>query len=216
MPMNEVPTLTSLYRDRACAALLAPQPFVEGLIIAVAACPEIPLPEQWMPWTIRIEENAAVSSTLDLQPLTSSLMQYFTDVLAAMRARKMLVPTRLNSGLSAHQAQVPESVMLWCQGVMTGHQQLESVWQCAWTSEAAARIDSAEKRLERCLRLFSTLASPDMALQRRDEASRARLQAALPQLVSQLGIILQDYILLADELAQCLPHQFETFTAPPG
>ena len=37
------------YETLAMVAVLPEQAYLEGLIFGVAACPEIPMPEQWMP-----------------------------------------------------------------------------------------------------------------------------------------------------------------------
>ncbi len=135
-------------------------------------------------------------------------MQTLADTLAAMHNDKRLSPPVLTTP-----TQVPDELAQWCQGFLFGHQQLEPVWQNAW-QHAAASLVEPEQRLQRCLRLMTTLADFALAKQQRNVEQSERLSAALPQLVAQLPAVLNDYVQLANALAQGLPQQFETFTAP--
>ncbi len=48
------------------SAWLAPQPFTEGMVVAVASSPEIPLPEQWMPWVLQVRDAGTAPKDSDL------------------------------------------------------------------------------------------------------------------------------------------------------
>ena len=200
-----------LYQMPAARQCLLDEYQTRGVIFAIAAAPEIPLPETWMPWVIGHTSAHLPSDVVD--EIAQSLMAGLRDTLDMMRRDKRLLP----SGCS-WQEEAGERVRLqnWLTGVLQGHQQLESVWQQAWdTAPAEAFTEAPDKRLSRCLKLFSTLARPQLALHNRSAEQAEQLAQNFAVLARQLPAILHDYVELAGILAAQLPNQFETFVKHP-
>lgn len=189
---------------------------MDGLIFAVASSPEIPMPETWMPWLIQHSGSTMVSE--DVDELAECLMETLRGHLGAMRTQDNFLPLdcRWQQGSA-----IPESLELWLEGVLKGHQLLEPVWRSAWERKAKSETLSADEedpavRLARCLKLFSTLARNQLALSQRSDENAEKLRENLPVLWRQLPAMLQEYVTLAGDLAQALPNQFEMFTKIPG
>jgi uncharacterized protein len=192
----------------------------DGMIFAVAASPEIPMPEQWMPWLIQSSSSALVDK--DVDALADVLMNNLRAHLQCMTDDSPLMPTRCEySGGEVDTApEIPAELAQWLEGLLYVHQQLEDVWQQAWEKLSAKEAlredinasDTPEKRLSRCLKLFTTLANVELALQYRNPGQAQQLKENLPLLWKQLPAMIQDYIALAGELSAALPNQFETFT----
>ena len=192
---------------------------VDGMIFAVAASPEIPMPEQWMPWLIQSSSSHLIDK--DVDKLADTLMNGLRAHLDVMRNEALslspdfLVANNMKSGVRPSKALVE-----WLNGLLQGHKHVEPVWQSAWdrfakqSSALAGQAESPEVRLARCLKLFSTLANVELALQYRNEKQTAQLEANLEMLIKQVPSMLRDYIQLAGELADALPNQFETFVKP--
>ena len=66
----------------------------DGMIFAVAASPEIPMPEQWMPWLIQSSSSALVDK--DVDALADVLMNNLRAHLQCMTDEKPLMPSRLS------------------------------------------------------------------------------------------------------------------------
>lgn len=194
----------------------------DGMIFAVAASPEIPMPEQWMPWLIQSSSSALVDK--DVDALADVLMNNLRAHLQCMTDEKPLMPSRCvysEGDASVEPASaIPAELAQWLEGLLYVHQQLEDVWQQAWEKlsakdavrEGINNSDTPEKRLSRCLKLFTTLANVELALQYRNRSQAQQLKDNLPLLWKQLPAMIQDYIDLAGELSAALPNQFETFT----
>ena len=192
---------------------------VDGMIFAVAASPEIPMPEQWMPWLIQSSSSHLIDK--DVDKLADTLMNGLRAHLDVMRNEALslspdfLLATNTQSGVRPSKALVE-----WLNGLLQGHKHVEPVWQSAWdrfakqSAALAEQSESPEVRLARCLKLFSTLANVELALQYRNEKQTAQLEANLEMLIKQVPSMLRDYIQLAGELADALPNQFETFVKP--
>lgn len=187
----------------------------DGLIFAVAASPDIPMPETWMPWVISQSGDTLVSD--DVDRLADALMHSLRSHLDAMRQHTDLLPAvcQWQPG-----AAIPAELERWLAGLLQGHQLLEPTWRAAWEQKAKVESLTAEDedpatRLSRCLKLFSTLANSELALAQRSPANARALQQHLPTLWRQLPAMLQEYVDLAGELAQALPNQFETFQQDP-
>lgn len=188
----------------------------DGMVFAVAACPEIPMPEQWMPWLIQHSSDVLVDNDVDV--LADALMNSLRAHLDCMRAERAALPSACVYNHTAQE--VPTSVAEWLQGLLYVHQQLEDVWQQAWhrfslDNKVEPGQELPEKRLSRCLKLFSTLANVELALQSRKAHQAQQLKDNLPLLWKQLPAVLNDYVCLAGQLACALPNQFETFTKSP-
>ena len=200
---------------------------VDGMIFAVAAAPEIPMPEQWMPWLIQSGDSKLVDKDVDM--LADTLMNGLRAHLDLMRQSKSPLPSELSEAIVANGGMRPSKELeSWLNGLLQVHKQLEPVWQNAWNhlDKRSAKNKSddedkpkedkvtepAEVRLSRCLKLFSTLANIELALSYRNDTQVAQLESNIRMLVKQLPSVLADYTRLSGELAQALPNQFETFS----
>lgn len=199
---------------------------VDGMIFAVAAAPEIPMPEQWMPWLIQSSDSKLVDK--DVDKLADTLMNGLRSHLDLMRQSKSPLSSELTEAIEVKGMMRPsQELESWLNGLLQVHKQLEPVWQNAWnhidkrsaqnTSDDKDKLaedkiaEPAEARLSRCLKLFSTLANIELALSYRNETQVAQLESNIHMLVKQLPSVLADYTKLSGELAQALPNQFETF-----
>ena len=199
---------------------------VDGMIFAVAAAPEIPMPEQWMPWLIQSSDSKLVDK--DVDKLADTLMNGLRAHLDLMRQSKSPLSSELTEAIEVKGVMRPSKELeSWLNGLLQVHKQLEPVWQNAWnhldrrsaqnTSDDKDKLEEdklaepAEARLSRCLKLFSTLANIELALSYRNETQVAQLESNIHMLVKQLPSVLADYTKLSGELAQALPNQFETF-----
>ncbi|MDO6567267.1 UPF0149 family protein [Alteromonas sp. 1_MG-2023] len=193
----------------------------DGMIFAVAASPEIPMPEQWMPWLIQSSSSALVDK--DVDALADVLMNNLRAHLQCMTDEKPLVPLACEFAKGEVDESTPDiapELAQWLEGLLYVHQQLEGVWQQAWEKFSAKGVQGAdakdantpEKRLSRCLKLFTTLANVELALKYRNSSQAQQLKENLPLLWKQVPVMIQDYIALAGELSAALPNQFETFT----
>ena len=215
--MNTAPidALAQVYENQNLHAVLPSKHEADGMIFAVAAAPEIPMPEAWMPWLIK--QSSSVMVDQDVDALADVLMNTLRAHLMAMRDSNPNLPSAcyFRPGIDIRQSAVTQ----WLTGLLYAHQQLESVWQEAWDryekqppNEQTSHAEAPEKVLARCLKLFSTLANVELALSQRNDVQKKMLQENLPLLWQQLPAMLNEYVTLAGELASALPNQFETFT----
>ena len=204
---------TTLYsRPHLCSAITE-QAEARGLMVAVCAAPEIPLPEQWMPWFIRQDNAAPRLSQTQIDELAQHLMHCLRDTLNMMRLDVPLIPEQW-----VQQDAPGRALQLWLTGLLSGHQHLERTWQSAWkraqnnpARDSGLESEDPARRLRRCLKFFTTLADIENAMTVRTDAQRAQLQESLPSLIKQLPAMLDEYIKLAGELAAFLPNQFEMY-----
>ncbi|NDW13988.1 UPF0149 family protein [Alteromonas genovensis] len=205
-------------QDSFCSVLPCVEK-VDGMIFAVAACPEIPMPEQWMPWLIQSGSSRLVDSDVDI--LADTLMNGLRSHLDYMRQGRIALPPYCVDGVESKGDTKRPSYALsqWLTGLLFVHKNVESVWQNAWQQaekkESNAETGSGEPpeaRLTRCLKMFSTLANIELAYQQRRADQVAQLSENLPLLMQQLPALLKDYTNLAGDLACALPNQFETFS----
>ena len=70
---------------------------VDGMIFAVASAPEIPMPEQWMPWLIQSGDSKLVDK--DVDKLADALMNGLRAHLDFMRQEKSPVSSAIVSSL---------------------------------------------------------------------------------------------------------------------
>lgn len=202
-----------LYDQASLCSAIPPQAEARGLMVAVCAAPEIPLPEHWMPWFIRQDNTAGSLSQAHIDDLAQRLMHCLRDTLNMMRLDAPLIPAHW---LEA--AQPGSNLQRWLTGLLRGHQHLEQTWQHAWQraqnnpeQDKGLDVEDPARRLRRCLKFFSTLADIDTAMKIRDAAQQAQLQQQLPTLIKQLPSMVDEYIKLAGELAAFLPNQFEMY-----
>ena len=200
---------------------------VDGMIFAVASAPEIPMPEQWMPWLIKSSDSHLVDK--DVDKLADTLMNGLRAHLDFMRQEKSPLPIELTVAPKVQGSIRPSKELeSWLNGLLQVHKQLEPVWQNAWSylekhveknkvntndsqKNEPEQTEPAEVRLSRCLKLFSTLANIDLALSYRNDKQAAQLESNINMLVKQLPSMLADYTKLSGELAGALPNQFDTF-----
>lgn len=207
-------SLTQLYQQPQFSAILPSEDFARGFIIAVSAAPEIPMPEQWMPWFAQTFTGSLESHFID--ELADALMNQLRDELAAMRDQKDLLPVHLHW---QQQSYPSKALCDYLMGMLAGHRHLEQCWLDAWNRAIEQKLPSQgneapQKRLKRCLSVFTTLANPELALSQRDEVAARQLSENFGALWQQLPAMLQEYVNLAGEIAQALPNQFEVFTQP--
>lgn len=205
--------LLPLYEQDKLTHVLPSAYKADGMIFAVAASPEIPMPEQWMPWLIQHGSSVLVDKDVDL--LADTLINNLRSHLQRMQDGTPALP--IDCSFRDAQLTIPNALSEWLSGLLVVHQHLEHVWQDAWNKSCATDKqheggDSAEKRLTRCLKLFSTLANVELAVKGRSDGQAQQLLENVPLLWKQLPTILNDYISLSGELAEALPNQFETFT----
>ena len=194
------------YEKLVMVAVLPEQAYLQGLIFGVAACPEIPMPEQWMPWVLRANANTAISKP-QADELADYLMGQLRDTLDTMRKDKPLLPAGYEWQGKAHQQ---SDLKRWLSGLLTAHQQLEKQWQQAWQmGEQTLDLPALSARLNRCLKLFSTLADPALRLQQTPAAKRQELEDGVPRLAASLPAMLKEYVETSGALVQGLPNQFE-------
>ncbi|AGP82952.1 yecA family protein [Alteromonas mediterranea MED64] len=224
-PINTISDIVSLPSLRE----VLPSPHhIDGMIFAVASAPEIPMPEQWMPWLIQSSNSQLVDK--DVDKLADALMNGLRAHLDFMRQEKSPLPCELLKTLEIEGSAYPSPALEnWLNGLLQVHKQLEPVWEDAWqhlekNSTASKEVppddkpasseqaEPAEARLSRCLKLFSTLANVELALSYRNEKQAKELKGNMGLLVKQLPSVLADYTNLSGELASSLPNQFEMYT----
>lgn len=205
--------LTTLYKSKAMASVLPPHHETDGFIFAIAAAPEIPMPERWMPWLVRASQGSLRSD--DVDTIADHLMGCLRAHLDAMRHEQVALPSGCRWSKDAGPA-IPANLSRWLKGLLAAHHHVEADWQKVWEESAVSEDHAASRadRLKRSLRLFSTLADVELALRARTPEQTATLQENLPLLWRQLPGQLNDYVRLAGELAGLLPNQFETFLQP--
>ena len=86
-PINTISDIVSLPSFRE----VLPSPHhIDGMIFAVASAPEIPMPEQWMPWLIQSSNSQLVDK--DVDKLADALMNGLRAHLDFMRQEKSTHP----------------------------------------------------------------------------------------------------------------------------
>ena len=218
--MSSVPidTLAHIYQHENLSSVLPDKFEADGMIFAIAAAPEIPMPETWMPWLIKSASSGMVDA--EVNTLADGLMDGLRAHLQAMQGQTISLPPRCRATKDGSVQDSP--VGAWLTGLLFAHQQLESVWQSAWEKHQQGEVrtdvtdkECAEKRLSRCLKLFSTLANVELAIKQRSPQQAQALKENLNLLWKQLPSVLRDYEHLAGELAAALPNQFEMYTKAP-
>lgn len=204
--LKPIDALSPIYQHEAMRHVLPSQYHTDGFIFAIAAAPEIPMPEKWMPWLIQQSGNALSSSNVD--SMADAFMACLRAHLSAMRDEQIALPDTcaFSDGRSN---QLPEELSQWLTGLLHAHRQVEPDWQQVWNASATG---DEGQRLTRSLRLFSTLADMKLAIESRNSEQAQQLEENQLLLWRQLPSQLQDYVSLAGQLALNLPNQFETFT----
>lgn len=201
--------LKTLCDSKELADVIHPYAFIQGLIFTVAAAPEIPMPEKWLPWAIKT--NNQLTSIEQADQLTDVLMKALQQQLKNMSEEKIQLP----SGITFNENEQGQSTLSqWCQGMLLGHSQLESVWQDAWNKmqvTEAEKMQQLQKDLSHCLYMFSTFADVPLAVKQAQSRGNDQLLNILPKIFLSFPQTLKTYVGLSGRLVDFLPNQFETF-----
>lgn len=213
--------LSALYTNPDQAFFLHSQYYVEGCLLGACACPEIPLPDVWLPWVIK--HHGQIQNVSQADSITNDLFAFFKHCLAQMHANNLSLPEYVKySTVLAGQDSADENYPLkqWCLGLLTAHSASENVWQGAWHKMQQQDPDLAPKlakNLKHCLLVFSTFAEPEKAIIKGNVKNSEQNQDVqtladnLPIIAKSLNTTLKTYVDIAGELAAYLPNQFETF-----
>lgn len=204
--------LIALYQQPQHVHFLHSRYFVEGVIIGACACPEIPLPDVWLQWTI--SKHNQVQDNKQADYVFSQLFAFFKSTLAAMKDNQLTLPDY------AVFKEVDDSQALsqFCKGLMTAHHSTEKDWAVAWgkmQTRAPERAPLLSKDLQHCLLVFSSFANPALAIEQARARGETSLNEKLPLIAQSLQATLTQYIGISGQLANYLPNQFETFTQAP-
>lgn len=206
---NTHASLSSLCESVELSGVLHPYAFIHGVVFAVAAAPEIPMPEKWLPWTIKTSNQ--LTSTEQADSLTDILMKMLQEQLKSMSEEKIHLP----NGITFSQNDLEQSsVAIWCQGMLFGHNQLELVWQEAWDKMRVSEVTQMrqlQKDLSHCLYMFTTFADIPLAVQQAEKRGNDQLLNILPRIFLSFPETLKTYVGLSGRLVDFLPNQFETF-----
>jgi uncharacterized protein len=202
-------SLNSLCESEELSGVLYPYAFIQGIVFAVAAAPEIPMPEKWLPWAIKTSNQ--LTSTEQADNLTDILMKLLQLQLKSMSEEKIHLPIGITFNQDGHKQ---SSVALWCQGMLFGHSQLESVWQHAWNKMQVSnetQMQQLQKNLSHCLYMFTTFADIPLAVEQAENRGNDQLLNILPKIFLSFPQTLKIYVGLSGRLVDFLPNQFETF-----
>ena len=230
--------LSILYENQKQTNFLYSQAYVEGCLMGACACPEIPLPDVWLPWVIKHHQQIENAQQADF--ITSVLFGFFKQCLVNMHNNTLNLPAyavyedqAINEDHAAHEDHTvyedhtrngdythSNALSEWCQGMLMAHTACEDVWQAAWDKmQANSGPDIAKsapmlaKDLKHCLLMFTTFANPKDAIQEANnkDGSGEALAKKLSHIAKSLPDALSKYVSISGELATYLPNQFETF-----
>ena len=194
--------------------------YLHGLVTAVAASPEIPMPEQWMSWVFKIPQSRLKAAEQDA--LAHALMTTLQQQLKCMTDKSRLMPNEEAFSDSAFQhvdAQLPlqSPISQWCSGLLAGHSQLENIWLNAWESmldQEPNQVTVRQKQLKHVLSMLSTFANVSLALEQAEKKGNLALKENLAVIARSLPKALEEYVDLSGSLVSYIENQFETFTKP--
>lgn len=201
--------LSVLYEDSKQAQLLHSKYYVEGCLLGACACPEIPLPDVWLPWVIQHQKQIQNAEQADR--ITEVLFAFFKHCLAQMHEQRLSLPA-----FATYSPDDYAALSQWCTGLLMAHSAREKYWQGAWNKMQAKSDSNAlqmGKDLKHCLLMFSTFANPKAAINdaNNKDGSGATLADKLPIIAKSLDQTLSKYVAISGELAAYLPNQFESF-----
>lgn len=202
---NSLKTLDNFYNHQDNAAIFQSPFYIRGLLFAVCASPDIPMPEQWFPWVVK---QAGDIQSHQVDKVSSILMQLLKEQLQVMRDDKVQLPTDCHFGAQT------EHLKTWMTGLTTGHGLLETVWQEAWQIMVEKNPETSDvfaKDLSRCLRMFTTFADTNLAVEQAKQRGTENFEEQLPILAKSVSNCLRDYVRLSGDLVSFLPNQFDTF-----
>lgn len=183
--------------------------YIQGLVFAVSAAPEIPMPETWLIWAF--DQRGQIASEQQADELTDTLMAMFQQQLRDMRDDNVDLPAALLYP-EDHARNSPLS--MWMTGLLAGHSQLENVWSDAWSNVGQKEpelLPNMRKNLKFCLGMFSSFADIPLAIQQAEEKGNPSLVEKLPTIYLSIPQALKQYVALSGQLVAFLPDQFETF-----
>ena len=188
-----------------------PYYFIHGQLFAVAAAPEIPMPDQWIPWTLKRQDLPVTPE--QAEELTLLLMSLFQLHLRNMRDEQLALPDFCQFPQDYN---IDSPLSLWFQGLLSVHQQLETVWQQGWDKLQQQHGDMLDtsRELKHVLSMFSTFANIPLALEKLTPEAAEKLEQKLPAIFEALPSAFTSYVDIAGKLAGFLPDQFETFSKP--
>ena len=146
--------------------------------MGACACPEIPLPDVWLPWVIK--HRGQVENAAQADAIADILFAHFKACLAQMHEDAIQLPAYakyvdqgpINKG--ADESNTAEALILdansetalisentplsqWCEGLLMAHTATEKFWQGAWNKMQQQNPDAAPamaKNLKHCLLVF--------------------------------------------------------------
>jgi uncharacterized protein len=194
------------------ADVLQSYDYICGLIFAVAAAPEIPMPDTWLIWVFR--QRGQLSSPQQADHLTDVLMGLLQWQLRLMRDEQVALPKRCQLSEPAEQSMALSN---YCNGLLAGHSQLEDVWRTSWQKmrlSSAEQLAHLQKDFRHCLGMFSTFADIPLAIEQAEHRGNDNFRNLLPKLYLSLPMALTKYVTLSGAMVDFLPDQFETFVQP--
>lgn len=197
----------SHYCNHLLKDVLHPFEYVQGLVFAVAAAPEIPMPDKWLLWVFK--QHGQINNIQQADQLTDLLMKELQRQLQLMRCDSITLPEEFEFPTSND---APVSV--WLTGLLAGHSLLETVWQEAWdrvTKQAPKQLPSMQKNLRHCLSMLTTFADIPLAISQANQQGNSELEAQLPKIFLSLSDALHTYVNMSGMLVDFMPDQFETF-----
>lgn len=187
--------------------------FIHGLLFAVAAAPEIPMPTQWMMWVFK--KQGQLQDQAHTDKLTGLLMSLFRYHLQNMRDDIFIWPEAYSF---PKDHAITSSTSQWCRGLLAGHSQLEPVWEKAWQKLQQAEPENMgviQDKLRHALSMISTFADLPLAVSGLQGDKRENLIKQLPTIYLSLPGVLKTYVEISGKLVGHLPDQFETFIRQP-
>ncbi|MDT0595501.1 UPF0149 family protein [Glaciecola petra] len=210
--------LSELYDNPKQAAFLHPQEYLEGCLLGACACPEIPLPDVWMPWVIK--QHKQIESPEQVERISDVLFAFFKARLADMHNDTVKLPEYARVAKEMpYDKKDYRALSLWAQGLLMAHSAREAYWQNAWDKMQQQVPDKAPvlaKDLSHCLLMFSTFADPQKTISEATKKGDKQLLEKLPIIAQSLQKALEKYVAISGQLAQYLPNQFETFSNGPN
>lgn len=198
--------LAELYRPPQQQHFLYPQSYVEGCLLGAAACPEIPLPNVWLPWVIK--QHKQIKDVEQADAISDTLFAFFKHCLSQMHTSTLSLPR-----YAIYSDSDNSELSNWCEGLLFAHAATEKCWQHAWQLMHEQQPNNAPKMakdLKHCLSMFTTFANPQKALE--NASNREQLKSQLPIIANSLQTVLNQYVEISGTLAAFLPNQFETYT----
>lgn len=199
--------LQALVNSGPDAHLLQAPPVIVGSLFAVAAAPDIPLPNIWLPWMFK--SHVDLDAIQDLNGIHDVLMSCLQWQLQIMRNNQVDLLSDLAFSVDKNSV-----LAQWMQGLIFGHNQLDSTWRVAWQAmlkQPNSDVIKLQKDLSHCLSVLSTFADIPFALQQAEQKGNTQLKAMLPKIYQSLPDILRLYVNVSGQLVAYLPNQFETF-----